>query len=72
VLDDAMRDRLAKLNPTATAKLANRLLEAHQRKFWSPDDATLRALREAGEELEDRIEGVYVEQQVGATEGASA
>ncbi len=80
VLDDAMRDRLAKLNPTATAKLANRLLEAHQRKFWSPDDATLRALREAGEELEDRIEGVYVDasqsagaaQRLGATEGASA
>jgi magnesium chelatase subunit H len=59
VLDDAMRNRLAALNPTASAKLANRLLEAHQRKYWSPDASVLDALRRAGEELEDRLEGVY-------------
>ena len=60
VLDDEMRERLAKLNPTASAKVANRLLEAHDRNYWSPDAATLEALRRAGEELEDRLEGIGV------------
>ena len=59
MLDDAMRERLAKLNPTASAKLASRLLEASERRYWQPDAATLDALRRAGEELEDRLEGVY-------------
>jgi magnesium chelatase subunit H len=59
VLDEAMRDRLARLNPTASAKVASRLLEAQARQFWSPDDETLEALRRAGEELEDRLEGVH-------------
>jgi magnesium chelatase subunit H len=57
----AMRDRLARLNPTASARVANRLLEASDRKFWAPDAATLQALRRAGEELEDRLEGVSVQ-----------
>jgi magnesium chelatase subunit H len=60
VLDDAMRERLAALNPTASAKVANRLLEAHERRYWSPDDKVLEALRRAGEELEDRLEGIDV------------
>ncbi|MBK1694574.1 magnesium chelatase subunit H [Chromatium weissei] len=58
VLDEEMRNRLAQLNPTASAKVANRLIEAHERNYWSPDAATLEALRKAGEELEDRLEGV--------------
>ena len=59
VLDPAMRERLATLNPTASAKVANRLLEACDRQYWQPDAATLEALRRAGEELEDRLEGVF-------------
>jgi len=59
VLDPDMRRRLADLNPTASAKVANRLIEAHERNYWTPDAATLEALREAGEELEDRLEGIY-------------
>jgi len=59
ILDPEMRERLAKLNPTASAKVANRLLEAHQRQYWKPDDEMLEALRRAGEELEDRLEGVF-------------
>jgi magnesium chelatase subunit H len=59
VLDEAMRHRLAELNPKASAKLAGRLLEASERRYWTPDEETLEALRRAGEELEDRIEGVY-------------
>ncbi len=59
MLDPAMRERLAKLNPTASARVANRLLEASDRKFWTPDAKMLDALRRAGEELEDRLEGVF-------------
>jgi magnesium chelatase subunit H len=62
VLDDAMRARLAELNPTASAKLANRLIEAHERNYWSPDADTLNALRAAGDELEDRLEGIHAEE----------
>ena len=58
VLDPEMRERLAKLNPTASLKVANRLLEAQQRNYWRPDDATLDALRNAEHELEDRLEGI--------------
>ncbi|MFB1485630.1 MULTISPECIES: magnesium chelatase subunit H [unclassified Thiocapsa] len=61
VLDEEMRNRLAQLNPTASAKVANRLIEAHERNYWSPDAATLEALRQAGEELEDRLEGIIEE-----------
>jgi magnesium chelatase subunit H len=58
VLDKAMRDRLAALNPTASSRLTNRLIEAQERSYWTPDAETLEALRSAGEELEDRLEGL--------------
>ena len=59
VLDPAMRERMAQLNPTASAKLANRLVEATRRQYWQPDAETLSALLRAGEELEDRLEGIH-------------
>lgn len=59
LLDTEMRDRLATLNPTASSRFANRLLEASDRKFWQPDAETLAALEQASEELEDRVEGVF-------------
>ena len=59
MLDPQMRERLARLNPTASAKVASRLLEASERQFWKPNAAMLQALRAAGDELEDRLEGVY-------------
>lgn len=58
VLDAAMRERMAALNPRASARVANRLLEAVDRQFWSPDEATLAALHAASDELEDRLEGI--------------
>ena len=61
ILDETMRKRLAELNPAASVKVANRLLEAHDRQFWNPDEATLDALRAAGEDLEDWLEGVTEE-----------
>jgi magnesium chelatase subunit H len=59
VLDAAMRERLAQLNPYATQGMTQRLLEANDRGYWKPDAETLAALRQANEELEDRLEGVY-------------
>jgi magnesium chelatase subunit H len=53
-----MRNRLATLNPAASVKMTNRLIEAHERQYWKPDQTMQDALRRAGEELEDRIEGV--------------
>lgn len=61
VLDQAMRERLAELNPKAAVNVVNRLLEAQRREFWAPDAETLAALQRAGEELEDRLEGIGVE-----------
>ncbi len=61
VLDPAMRERLARLNPTASARMAQRLLEASERDYWQPDEATLAALQHASDELEDRLEGVPTE-----------
>ncbi|MGI3901893.1 MAG: magnesium chelatase subunit H [Janthinobacterium lividum] len=58
VLDDAMRERLASLNPVASARVANRLIEAQERHYWTPTEAELDALRAAGDELEDRLEGI--------------
>ncbi|WP_284178871.1 magnesium chelatase subunit H [Rhabdaerophilum sp. SD176] len=61
VLDPEMRERMAELNPVAAAKVAQRLIEAHERNYWQPDAETLDALRNAEETLEDRIEGVGME-----------
>ncbi len=60
VLDEDMRRRLAALNPQASARMANRLLEAHERNYWQPDEATLEALQAGADELEDTLEGLNV------------
>ncbi len=62
VLDKKMRDRLADLNPHASSRMINRLIEASQREFWEPDEETLNALQSASEELEDRLEGIFPEE----------
>jgi magnesium chelatase subunit H len=59
ILNPEMRQRLAQLNPTASMRLTNRLIEAHQRNYWQPDEETLEQLKLASEELEDRLEGVF-------------
>ncbi|MEM9902713.1 MAG: magnesium chelatase subunit H [Pseudomonadota bacterium] len=61
VLDEAMRKRLAEMNPQASARMANRLLEAHDRAYWQPDAETLAALQDAADEIEDRLEGIAAE-----------
>ena len=61
VLDPAMRERLAALNPQASARMANRLIEASERAYWAPDAATLAGLRDAADAIEDRLEGIAAE-----------
>ena len=58
ILDEEMRRRLASLNPAASLRVANRLMEAHDRSYWEPDEETLEALRDSLAELEDNLEGV--------------
>ena len=61
VLDAEMRERLAALNPAASVRMANRLLEASDRDYWQPDAETLAALQDAADALEDRMEGIAAE-----------
>jgi magnesium chelatase subunit H len=58
VLDEEMRNRMAALNPKASMRVANRLIEASDRKYWAPDAATLAALYAATDAIEDALEGV--------------
>lgn len=58
VLDEDMRRRMAELNPQASVRMANRLLEAFERNYWQPDDETLAALQAGADELEDTLEGL--------------
>lgn len=69
MLDPEMRARLSALNPEASVRMANRLIEASDRSYWHPDPETLEALQGAANELEDELEGVndssqYVAQSV--------
>ena len=61
VLDEVMRKRLTDLNPQASMRMANRLIEASERAYWTPDDATLAALHSAADTIEDRLEGIAAE-----------
>ncbi len=58
VLNEDMRRRLAELNPVSAARLANRLIEAQEREYWGADDESIDALKRAGEDLEDFLEGI--------------
>ena len=61
VREPAMRERLSSLNPVASARIVNRLIEASERKYWMPDEAMRDELERAREELEDRLEGITME-----------
>ena len=61
VLDETMRKRLSDLSPQASMRMANRLLEASDRNYWQPDAATLAALQDAADAIEDQLEGIAAE-----------
>jgi magnesium chelatase subunit H len=49
----------AQLDPTASARAVNPLLEASERRYRQPGSQTLEALRRASVDLDDRLEGVH-------------
>jgi len=53
LLDEAMLKRLLELNPHSVRSLANRLLEAHERGYWNPDEEVLEHFREVVGELQE-------------------
>jgi magnesium chelatase subunit H len=57
LLDPIMFKRLLELNPHSVSSLTKRLLEAHDRGYWNPDEDILEKLRDAVETLEDRLAG---------------
>ena len=46
LLDEEMLNRLSELNQYSVQSLAKRLLEAHERGYWNPDEGVLERLRE--------------------------
>ena len=46
LLDPVMCERLMELNPYSTTSLARRLLEAHERGYWNPDEEVIERLRD--------------------------
>ena len=55
LLDEAMFNRLHELNPHSLQSLAKRLLEAHDRGYWNPDEEVLEKLREIIFQLENKV-----------------
>jgi magnesium chelatase subunit H len=51
-----MFERLRELNQYSTQSLVRRLLEAHDRGYWNPDEDVLERLRDIMETLKDPIE----------------
>lgn len=55
LLDPVMFKRLLDLNPHSVRSLTNRLLEAHNRGYWNPDEEILERLSEVVVELKQMI-----------------
>ena len=55
LLDTVMFERLSELNPHSVESLAKRLLEAHDRGFWNPDEHVLEKLREVMVRLAEKL-----------------
>ena len=54
LLDEEMFNRLHELNPHSLQSLAKRLLEAHERGYWNPEEEMLERLREIISQLENK------------------
>jgi magnesium chelatase subunit H len=51
LLDPIMFNRLSELNPHSLQSLVRRLMEAHNRGYWNPNEEILERLRELSSEL---------------------
>src|SRR5258705_375669 len=58
VLDPIMFNRLLEMNPHSARSLTNRLIEAHTRGYWNPDEEIVEKLRDIVGHTNDRLEGV--------------
>jgi magnesium chelatase subunit H len=56
LLDEEMYRRLQELNPHSVQSLTKRLLEAHDRGYWNPDEEILEKLRDLVGNLKDLLE----------------
>ncbi|MDB9527099.1 magnesium chelatase subunit H [Oscillatoria sp. CS-180] len=56
--DPVMADQLRQANPEAFRNIVGRLIEAHGRGFWSPDEETLEKLQNLYDEADVTLEGV--------------
>jgi magnesium chelatase subunit H len=52
VLDPIMFKRLSDLNPDSVRSLTNRLLEAHNRGYWNPDEEIVEKFRDIVADLQ--------------------
>ena len=59
-LDAEMAEKLRQANPEAFRNIVGRMLEAHGRGFWSPDQEKLEKLRSLYEQTDEELEGVTV------------
>jgi magnesium chelatase subunit H len=57
LLDATMFSRLMELNPHSVRSLMKRLLEAHDRGYWNPEEEILEKLRDMIGVLADQLEG---------------
>ncbi|WP_013321532.1 magnesium chelatase subunit H [Gloeothece verrucosa] len=57
-LDAQMAAKLRSSNPEAFRNIVGRMIEAHGRGFWHPDEEKLQKLQELYELTEDELEGV--------------
>jgi magnesium chelatase subunit H len=55
LLDEQMFNRLHELNPYSLQSLAKRLLEAHDRGYWNPEEDMLERLREIVSQLANKV-----------------
>jgi magnesium chelatase subunit H len=58
LLDSIMFERLQELNPHSVESLTKRLLEAHDRGYWNPDEDVLEKLRDLVGKLEHKLAGI--------------
>jgi magnesium chelatase subunit H len=59
-LDPEMAKKLQKANPEAFRNIVGRMLEAHGRGFWKPDQGCLEKLQELYEQSDEVLEGIAV------------